>query len=170
MAFPASATGGTLLKSHVHRGAPIPGPTPLRRLGVGQHPDALGDDLTGAAGLPRLPPSPPRQAPLDQDAAALAQPPEFQARSALRRSRIWRGRCWCLCWQRGYPEAGSLGTEHRTCGRTSFLQTPPTPGLRLCIIKPTGFLRLFRECYPCFARRYRFCHRKKANLLNDALG
>src|SRR6266849_8004384 len=25
-------------------------------------------------------------------------------------------------------------------------QTPPTPALRLCIIKPTGFLRLFREC------------------------
>ena len=69
MAFPAAAAGG-LLKSRAPGGAPTLGPTPLRRPGVGQHSDALGDDLMGAAGLPRLLPSPPLQAPLDQDATA----------------------------------------------------------------------------------------------------
>src|SRR6266487_6184035 len=48
-------------------------------------------------------------------------------------------------------------------------QTPPTHGLRLCIIKPTGFSRPFRECHRCFLRHYRPFQRKKANLLNDAL-
>jgi len=52
---------------------------------------------------------------------------------------------------------------------TLALQTPPTHGLRLCIIKPTGFSRPFRECHHCFLRYYRPFHRKKANLLNDAL-
>ena len=49
------------------------------------------------------------------------------------------------------------------------VQTPPTPALRLCIIKSTGFLGLLRECNPCFSGRYRFFPLKKANLLNDAL-
>src|SRR5262245_57056941 len=53
-------------------------------------------------------------------------------------------------------------TQHR-------LQTPPTPALRLCIIKPTGFSGLFRECNPCFSGHYSFFPLKKANLLNDAL-
>ena len=48
-------------------------------------------------------------------------------------------------------------------------QTPPTPALRLCIIKPTGFSGLFRECNPCFSGHCRFFPLKKANLLNDAL-
>src|SRR6516162_8715485 len=48
-------------------------------------------------------------------------------------------------------------------------QTPPMPALRLCIIKPTGFSGLFRECHPCFSRHYRFSPLKKANRLNDAL-
>src|SRR2546430_6363945 len=48
-------------------------------------------------------------------------------------------------------------------------QTPPTPALRLCIIKPTGFSGLFRECNPCFSGHYRLFPLKKANLLNDAL-
>jgi len=70
---------------------------------------------------------------------------------------VWRGRhrlifCWLIFMQAVHPG-----------------QTPPTPGLRLCIIKPTGFLRLFRECYPCFSRYYRLCPRKKVNFLNDAL-
>src|SRR5882724_6059704 len=87
-----------------------------------------------------------------------------------------------------------LTEHHRTHGRTSMghlelvkalggdksnishglrtletRQTPPTHGLRLCIIKPTGFSRPFRECHHCFLRYYRPFHRKKANLLNDAL-
>src|SRR5712691_6524536 len=57
--------------------APWGAPTPGRLQGVcpgtGQHLDALGDDLTGAAILPLLLPPPPLQAPLDQDAAAFAQ-------------------------------------------------------------------------------------------------
>ena len=48
-------------------------------------------------------------------------------------------------------------------------QTPPTHALRLCIIKPTGFLRLSSECHRCFSKHYRLCHRKKANRLSDAL-
>src|SRR6516162_3118241 len=49
------------------------------------------------------------------------------------------------------------------------IQTPPTPALRLCIIKPIGFAGLFRECNPCFSGHYRLFALKKANLLNDAL-
>jgi hypothetical protein len=66
------------------------------------------------------------------------------------------------------PELYALlrAIEHK---KTLPNQTPPRPALRLCIIKPTGFLGLFRECNPCFAGHYRFFPSKKANLLNDAL-
>jgi hypothetical protein len=63
--------------------------------------------------------------------------------------------------------ATGLGQTHTRL--THHEQTPPTPALRLCIIKPIGFAGLFRECNPCFSGHYRLFALKKANLLNDAL-
>ena len=66
------------------------------------------------------------------------------------------------------PQVYTCGSHAHRRGRAD-VQTPPTPALRLCIIKPIGFAGLFRECNPCFSGHYRLFALKKANLLNDAL-
>src|SRR5262249_51198139 len=85
--------------------------------------------------------------------------------------------------RKNYYGSGSVWSAHLAAMRLSvlqtvllwglnpphWLQTPPTPALRLCIIKPTGFSGFFRECNPCFSGHYKFFPLKKANLLNDAL-
>src|SRR6266851_1099670 len=58
---------------------------------------------------------------------------------------------------RHHPERAALPTRHamqreRRNSVSHTLQTPPTHALRLCIIKPTGFSRPFREYYHCFLR------------------
>jgi hypothetical protein len=65
------------------------------------------------------------------------------------------------------PWHDTLGLIGFVAGKTE--QTPPTPVLRLCIIKPTGLPRPSRETNHCFLKLYRFFRRKKANRLNDAL-
>ena len=40
--------------------------------------------------------------------------------------------------------------RYRHKRETSWVQTPPMPALRLCIIKPTGFPRPLRERQCCF--------------------
>ena len=53
---------------------------------------------------------------------------------------------------------GTLSAPKTLLNRPSVIaarqrtQTPPTHALRLCIIKPTGFSRPFREYYHCFLR------------------
>ena len=68
----------------------------------------------------------------------------------------WQMRAY-LDSQRHCPQCGKLRHSkgvHHTVFRTVFgdlpVQTPPTPVLRLCIIKPTGFSRPSRETLHCF--------------------
>ena len=67
-----AAEGGRPM-DHARLEALRPRPPPGRRPGVGQTLHALGDDLPSAVVLPFLLPSPPPQAPFDEDAAAFAQ-------------------------------------------------------------------------------------------------
>src|SRR5438309_11816019 len=63
---------------------------------------------------------------------------------------------------KGRAEHGRHRQDHVPRDHPLVKQTPPTHALRLCIIKPTGFLRLSSECHRCFSKHYRLCHRKKA--------
>jgi hypothetical protein len=111
-------------ESRVLRGSLTPGRLTGVGLGVGQILDALGDNLTGAARLSLLLPSPPLQASLDQDATAFVQRGADPLGPWCRRCRVPgslpAARAHCLAW------GGGLWDERQ---RQSAVPASPAQGV-----------------------------------------